>query len=127
MPKFFHEAPRFYHPLVARSMPLIPISHLKALTIEKYSKYFIASIGNNSKVARPGLERDWREVLGTSPDSAGQGKPELTEAQRVEGIPEGPSRPSVAGGSAPKPWSSERPGRTRKSIAHVCLQPMKTL
>jgi hypothetical protein len=31
-------------------------------------------------IAQPGLERDWREALGTSPDGAGQGKPELTEA-----------------------------------------------
>ena len=30
--------------------------------------------------AHPVPERDWREALGTSPDGAGQGKPELTEA-----------------------------------------------
>ncbi|MCI0529325.1 MAG: hypothetical protein L0Y56_17950, partial [Nitrospira sp.] len=54
------------------------------------------------------LSSDWREALGTSPDSEGQGKPELTEARRAEGIPEGSSRPSVVGGSAPKPRSSAR-------------------
>ena len=50
-------------------------------------------------MVRLGLERDWREALGTSPGSTGKGKPELTEARNGdEGIPEGSSRPSAAVG-----------------------------
>ena len=56
------------------------------------------TVGSHFKAVRLGLERDWREALGTSPDGAGQGKPELTEARRAEGIPEGSSRPSVVVG-----------------------------
>ncbi len=51
------------------------------------------------KPARPGFERDWRRVGAPVPTGAGQGKPELTEARRAEGVPEGPSRPSVVDGS----------------------------
>jgi hypothetical protein len=63
-------------------------------------------------MVRLGLERDWREALGYLTRRAGQGKPELTEVRRAEGLPEGPSRPSVAGGSAPKPRSGARPSLT---------------
>ncbi len=34
-------------------------------------------------------ERDLRKIGDSVPTSAGQGKPELTEAHRAEGIPEG--------------------------------------
>jgi hypothetical protein len=38
-------------------------------------------------------ERDLRKIGDPVPTSAGQGKPELTEAHRAEGIPEGQEFP----------------------------------
>jgi len=69
--------------------------------------------------ARPDLERDWREALGTSPGSVGKGKPELTEARRAEGIPEGPSRPSAAVGQCRSPGAAK--GQVELEKYHPCL------
>src|SRR5574341_2012649 len=63
------------------------------------------------KPARPGFERDWRRVGAPVPTCTGQGKPELTEARRAEGIPEGQIFPPERRGRVDQePWSSEKSG-----------------
>ncbi len=73
---------------------------------------------------RLGLERDWRRVGAPVPTCAGQGKPELTEARRAEGIPEGPSRPSVEDGSIRSLGAAK--GQVDQEHYHQCIQQLDT-
>ncbi len=73
---------------------------------------------------RFGLERDWREALGTSPGSAGKGKPELTEAWRAEGIPEGASHPSAAVGQGRSPERRKGKSSACRLIGHFQGSPL---
>ncbi len=62
-------------------------------------------------MGEPGPRARLAEDRGPVPTGAGQGKPELTEAYRAEGIPEGQTFPPERRGRVDlEHWSSEGPG-----------------